>query len=98
MGNNLIEIAEVSESGDIPNLKVKNKAKIAILIPAGEELVGTKQNRIFNVTFRIRAGRRGTIPVSCLAQGPWQDRGKRFSSELRMCSPILRQEVQQDVM
>jgi ARG and Rhodanese-Phosphatase-superfamily-associated Protein domain len=98
MGKNLLEIAKVSESGDIPNLKVKNKAEIAILILAGEELVGTKQNRIFNVTFSIGAGRRGMIPVSCVAQGPWPDRGKRFNSERRMCSPILRQEVHQDVM
>jgi hypothetical protein len=64
----LIEITEVSESGDVPNLKVKNRAEIAILILAGEELVGAKQNRIINATFLIGGGRSVTIPVSCVEQ------------------------------
>jgi hypothetical protein len=76
MGNSLIEITEVSESGDVPNLKVMNKAEIAILILAGEELVGAKQNRIVNATFMIGGGRTVTIPVSCVEQGRWHYRGK----------------------
>jgi hypothetical protein len=98
MGNSLIEITEVSESGDVPNLKVTNKAEIAILILAGEELVGAKQNRIVNATFMIGGGRTVTIPVSCVEQGRWHYRGKEFSSEKRMCSPVLRKGVQEDVM
>jgi hypothetical protein len=98
LGDNRIEITEVSESGDVPNLKVINQAEIAILIIAGEELVGAKQNRIVNATFMIGAGHKVTIPVSCVEQGRWRYRSKEFSSEKRMCSPNLRQGVQQDVM
>ena len=96
--DNRIEITEVSESGDVPNLKVINQAEIAILILAGEELVGAKQNRIVNATFMIGAGRSVTIPVSCVEQGRWRYRSNQFGSEKRMCSPILRKGVHQDVL
>ncbi|MFZ5449629.1 MAG: ARPP-1 family domain-containing protein [Thermodesulfobacteriota bacterium] len=93
-----IEITEVSEAGDVPNLKVKNKAEIAILILAGEELVGAKQNRIVNATFLIGGGRVVNIPVSCVEQGRWRYRGKEFGSSKRMGSPNLRKGVHEDVL
>ena len=98
LGDNRIEITEVSESGDVPNLKVINQAEIAILILAGEELVGAKQNRIVNAIFMIGAGRSVAIPVSCVEHGRWSYRSKGFSSENRMCPPNLRKGVHQDVM
>jgi hypothetical protein len=96
--DNRIKITEVSESGDVPNLNAKNNAEIAILILAGEELVGAKQNRIVNATFLIGVGRSVAIPVSCVEQGRWRYRSKEFSSENRMCHPSLRRGVHQDVM
>jgi hypothetical protein len=57
---------------------------------AGEELVGSKQNRIVNTTMLIQAKSTPVIPVSCVEQGRWNYRSPRFSSEERIMSPALR--------
>lgn len=95
--NGVVEISEVSEGGDVPNLKVTNKGEIPILILAGEELVGAKQNRMVNATFLVAGGVCFNIPVSCVEQGRWSYRSKHFMSEKRMSSPQLRSRVHQDV-
>jgi hypothetical protein len=95
--NDLIEIVEVSESGDIPNLKVNNRGATPILIVAGEELVGAKQNRVVNATFLVAGGLSLVIPVSCVEQGRWTYRTKDFASEKRISSPQLRQRMEEDV-
>ncbi len=41
---NQLTVKEVSHGGSVPELKVINKAEIAILLLDGEELVGAKQN------------------------------------------------------
>jgi hypothetical protein len=92
-----IEITEVSEAGDVPNLKFVNKGEIPILILAGEEVVGAKQNRIVNATFLIAAQVSIKVPVSCVEAGRWHYRSKEFQSEKRMSSPQLRTRVEQDV-
>ncbi len=92
-----IEITEVSEAGDVPNLKVTNEGEIPILILAGEEVVGAKQNRIVNATFLVAGKVSIKIPVSCVEAGRWHYRGKKFQSEGRMSSPQLRTRVEQDV-
>ncbi len=86
----LIEVAEVSESGSVPELKVINKAAKMVLILDGEELVGAKQNRIVNTTILIAAQSTTVIPVSCVEQGRWAYHSPHFFSEKRMMSPGLR--------
>ncbi len=93
----LIKVTEVSESGDVPNLLVTNKGESPILILAGEELVGAKQNRLVNATFLVAGLSKLTVPVSCVEQGRWSYRGKEFKSEGRMSSPQLRSKVEEDV-
>jgi len=92
-----IKVTEVSESGDVPNLLVTNKGEIPILILAGEELVGAKQNRLVNATFLVPGLSKLTVPVSCVEQGRWGYRGREFKSERRMSSPNLRSKVGEDV-
>ena len=92
-----IEITEVSEAGDVPNLKFVNQGEIPILILAGEEVVGAKQNRIVNATFLVAGKVSLKIPVSCVEAGRWHYRGREFQSERRMSSPQLRTRVGQDV-
>ena len=93
----IIEVTEVSESGEVPNLLVTNKAEIPILILAGEELVGAKQNRLVNATFLVAGLSKLTVPVSCVEQGRWSYQEREFKSEKRMSSPLLRSVVQEDV-
>jgi hypothetical protein len=51
----LASVTEVSESGSVPELLVKNGAAKPVLILDGEELVGAKQNRIVNLTILVAA-------------------------------------------
>jgi hypothetical protein len=62
----LAVVEEVNESGSVPNLAVTNKAKMPLLIPEGEILMGAKQNRVINVTVLVAAGVKFTLPVSCV--------------------------------
>lgn len=93
----VIEVTEVSETGEVPNLLVINKAESPILILAGEELVGAKQNRLVNATFLVAGLSKLTVPVSCVEEGRWSYQEREFKSEKRMSSPQLRSKVQEDV-
>jgi len=73
-------VTEVSDSGTVPELKVINHLDTDVLIIDGEELVGAKQNRIVNTTILVGKEREVVIPVSCVEQGRWNYRSKKFSS------------------
>jgi hypothetical protein len=86
----LIEVAEVSEEGSVPHLKVENNSPEMMLILDGEELVGAKQNRIVNTTILLQGDSSTTIPVSCVEQGRWSYRSSKFHSQKRMMAAQLR--------
>jgi len=67
----LVTVREISEGGSVSDLVVENRAKVAVLIVDGEELVGAKQNRVANLSMLIPAKQTTTIPVSCVEQGRW---------------------------
>lgn len=90
MDENLIEITEVDDSGDVPELKVKNFADLPVLILDGEELVGAKQNRIVNTTMLLTEKFETLIPVSCVEQGRWSYTTKNFTDSNRLASYQLR--------
>lgn len=90
LGDNLIEVVEVSEGGSVPQLKVVNKSVRMVLILDGEELVGAKQNRIVNTTILVQGNSTLVIPVSCVEHGRWAYSAPRFRSEHRMMSSNLR--------
>jgi hypothetical protein len=97
MDRRLLEITEVSDRGEVPNLQVKNNGERPILILAGEELVGAKQNRLVNTTFLLAGLTSMVMPVSCVEQGRWRSRSQQFSSEQRLSSSKLRAKVDRDV-
>jgi hypothetical protein len=74
-----IEITEVSESGSVPNLAVKNIGKLPVLILDGEEVKGAKQNRVLNSTIMVAPGVTTTIPVSCVERGRWSRKSRTFT-------------------
>jgi hypothetical protein len=61
-------------------LGVTNDADRPLLLLDGEELVGAKQNRVLNTTVLVAAHATLRIPVSCVEQGRWSYRGRRFAS------------------
>ena len=73
-----VTIGEVSAAGEVPALSVVNDADRPVLLLDGEELVGARQNRILNTTVLVAAHATLRIPVSCVEQGRWSYRGKRF--------------------
>ncbi len=75
-----VSVTEVSEGGSVPNLSVDNQGDIRVLFLEGEELIGAKQNRVLNLSLLIAAHSKTPVPVSCVEQGRWDYRGKKFGS------------------
>ena len=71
MENNNLKIIEISESGSVPELKVINSGDIPVLLLDGEEVLGAKQNRIFNTSILVPNNSELVVPVSCTEQGRW---------------------------
>jgi hypothetical protein len=85
-----LEITEVSESGSVPSLKLKNHADGYVFLMAGEQLIGAKQNRVLNTSMMVAGKSEVPIPVSCVEQGRWSYRSREFSSEGTSSHSILR--------
>jgi hypothetical protein len=67
----LIRIEEVTEGGSVPELRVISTAAVPVLIIAGEEVKGARQNRILNTSILVPARGSLVIPVSCTERGRW---------------------------
>ena len=75
-----VSVTEVSEDGSVPDLLVENRGDTRVLFLEGEELIGAKQNRILNLSVLIAAHSKSPVPVSCVEQGRWQYRSRKFGS------------------
>jgi hypothetical protein len=80
LAGGLASVTEVSESGSVPELLVKNRAPRPLLILDGEELIGAKQNRIVNLSILVPARETLHIPVSCVEAGRWARRSREFAA------------------
>jgi len=92
-----LTITEMDEAGTVPELRVTNKSDRKILMLDGEELVGAKQNRVLNVTVLIAAQSETVIPVSCVEQGRWSYRSRKFGSARRAMSADLKKKKARSV-
>ena len=97
LDENAIDVVELDQDGSVPELKVVNKSEVMILILDGEELVGAKQNRIVNTTILIAGKDTVVIPVSCVEQGRWSYKSKKFRSQKRVMSPRMRADKSEQV-
>lgn len=75
----LVEVTEVDIAGSVPDLLVKNRGKLPVLIIDGEEVVGAKQNRVVNTSILLPAKSTTKIPVSCTEAGRWAHTSDKFS-------------------
>jgi hypothetical protein len=80
LASGLFEVQETSQAGSVPALRVSNKGAAEVLLVAGEELVGAKQNRVLDVSMLVAAGSEIPIPVSCVERGRWSYSSPRFAS------------------
>jgi len=79
----LARVSEVSESGEVPELKFVNGADQPVLLLDGEEITGAKQNRIINLSILVPANTTINIPVSCVEAGRWRKESDYFTSAKR---------------
>jgi hypothetical protein len=75
-----IEITETHESGSVPELLVKNKGDIDVILIEGETLAGAKQNRMVNTTTIVPAKSEIVLPVTCVERGRWSYKSRKFSA------------------
>jgi tetratricopeptide (TPR) repeat protein len=80
LSGGIMEITEIGEQGTVPALHVVNRSDGSVLLTAGEQLVGAKQNRVLNASFMIGAHRQMPVPVTCVEQGRWAYRSRSFST------------------
>jgi hypothetical protein len=85
-------VTEVSEGGTVPELKVINKGDKAVLLLDGEELSGSKQNRVLNATILIAAHTEVIIPVSCTEHGRWSYTSAHFADSDTMMARRIKLE------
>ena len=74
-------VDEISAHGHVPELRVEHGGKRPLLLLDGEQVVGGKQNRIFNTSFLVLPGASVVVPVSCVEQGRWGRSGRFHASE-----------------
>ncbi|MEJ5368448.1 MAG: DUF6569 family protein [Bryobacteraceae bacterium] len=74
----LTQVTEVG-GGVVPEVALENSADLPVLLVAGEELVGAKQNRMVNLTILAPAKSKIVIPVSCVEAGRWRSVSSRFA-------------------
>ena len=94
---NQIQINEVSESGNVPQLSIQNKSNLPCFVMDGEELIGAKQNRITNSSFLIAPHSSSIIPVSCVEQNRWNYNSRNFSASENIIFNKGRKEKFQDI-
>lgn len=92
-----LTVEELGESGSVPELVVKNSGDSRVLFLEGEELRGAKQNRVLNTSVLVPAHSSLKIPVSCVEQGRWAYRSKRFRSEGTHSSSKMRRILKESV-
>ncbi|MDD4126518.1 MAG: hypothetical protein PHV39_02380 [Methanomicrobium sp.] len=86
----VLQVTEISESGSVPELAVRNTGKIPVLILDGEELTGAKQNRVVNASILVPPEAKIIVPVSCTEAGRWTYRSANFSDSDLMMSRNIR--------
>lgn len=85
-----LAVTEVTEGGQVPELKVINRGEKPVLLLDGEELSGAKQNRVLNTTILLRESSETIIPVSCTEHGRWSYRSSYFEESGHIMSAKLR--------
>lgn len=74
----LIALEEMSVQGSVPEIRLRNRAKQPVFIPAGSTLIGAKQNRVVSESLLAAPGSVTKIPVSCVERGRWGGRATHF--------------------
>ena len=72
-------LREIDEQGEVGKVHVEHRGERLLLLVDGEQIVGAKQNRVFNASFLVAPGAAVELPVSCVERGRWRDESRLFS-------------------
>ncbi len=101
-----VVVEEISDTGSVPNVRVRNLCDQALLVLFGEELRGAKQNRIANASFLIPPKGEIVIDVTCVEAGRWQSHARptgqrspspRFETMGSVVSQTMRRRMSSEV-
>jgi len=84
LSSGAVTIREMSVYGSINKVHVFNRAERPLLIVDGEELSGSVQNRVVNLSVLIDKRTPALVPVSCVERGRCDGETFRFTSASRM--------------
>jgi hypothetical protein len=73
-------VCEVGEQGRVGTVRVTHGGSRLLLLVDGEQVVGAKQNRVFNASFLVPPGVAVEVPVSCVERGRWGYRTPSFQA------------------
>ena len=64
-------VKELEDGASVGDLVVLNPTDANVLLYEGEEVLGARQNRTFDVSVLVAAGTSVRVPVSCVEHGRW---------------------------
>lgn len=82
IANGHTRVTEVDD-GHVDRVRVEHTGATLILVLDGEEVLGAKQNRMFNASFLVPPHHPTVLPVSCVERGRWRHESAAFSSASR---------------
>jgi hypothetical protein len=74
------EILEMSAEGRVNEIRVVHRGDLPLLLLDGEQVLGAKQNRIFNTSYVVPPGAEVSVAVSCVEAGRWASRSAAFQA------------------
>jgi len=85
-------VKELEDGASVGDLVVLNPTDANVLLYEGEEVLGAQQNRTFDVSVLVAAGRSLRVPVSCVEHGRWDGarHGEAFRPAPQAAYPSLR--------
>lgn len=93
----MLQVKEVSESGNVNNLFVFNLSDKYVFFMDGDILMGAKQNRVLNTSVLLAPNTKTTLPVSCVEQGRWSRVSAQFMNSDYITPQKLRAGKSQNV-
>jgi hypothetical protein len=87
-----VTIRELADDGEVGSLRVANATESPVLLFEGEEILGARQNRIFDASVLVEPGTELAVPVSCVEEGRWDEEGHEqgFRAAPQVAFPTLR--------
>src|SRR5436190_7099677 len=85
-------VKELDGGASVNDLVVHNPTGLPLLVYEGEEVQGAQQNRTFDASVLVAAGKQATLNVSCVEEGRWDARrhGEPLRPSPQAADPSLR--------